>query len=346
MIDFKTFNTVGYTIVGRRHSSMGKDNEDGYEVYEDDRLLALCVADGCSESPCAKVASEAVLNALIEFAQGDIWEMRAKQIKTSVLKVIDKHLLAAPYEYRLLACTCALVIYNKLSDSYIALSIGDCQALVMTEELEPKQLLAPVNIFRHREHTVFANSSMAANAMKVEIGFASNIAGFILVSDGAEQLCEPANAEDLVQLSSACVLSTKHAQAAIEDHVSNVIAPATNDDITVLMTMRSNSDRITSIAKATCNTVIETDADEDDEAVSEYRSDEDVADDRILDTDDIAASETSSAILNFLATPRTAEELVVASYCIPSEVLSYLYPLIKEGFVVYDDYHFSTVKGG
>lgn len=332
MIDFKTFNTVGYTIVGRRHSSMGKDNEDGYEVYEDDRLLALCVADGCSESPCAKAASEAVLNALIEFAQGDIWEMRAKQIKTSVLKVIDKHLLAAPYEYRLLACTCALVIYNKLSDSYIALSIGDCQALVMTEELEPKQLLAPVNIFRHREHTVFANSSMAANAMKVEIGFASNIAGFILVSDGAEQLCEPANAEDLVQLSSACVLSTKHAQATIENHVSNVIAPATNDDITVLMTMRSNSDRITNIAKATCNTVIETDAD--------------VAGDRILDTDDIAASETSSAILNFLATPRTAEELVVAGYCIPSEVLSYLYPLIKEGFVVYDDYHFSTVKGG
>ena len=332
MIDFKTFNTVGYTIVGRRHSSMGKDNEDGYEVYEDDRLLALCVADGCSESPCAKAASEAVLNALIEFAQGDIWEMRAKQIKTSVLKVIDKHLLAAPYEYRLLACTCALVIYNKLSDSYIALSIGDCQALVMTEELEPKQLLAPVNIFRHREHTVFANSSMAANAMKVEIGFASNIAGFILVSDGAEQLCEPANAEDLVQLSSACVLSTKHAQATIENHVSNVIAPATNDDITVLMTMRSNSDRITNIAKATCNTVIETDAD--------------VAGDRILDIDDIAASETSSAILNFLATPRTAEELVVAGYCIPSEVLSYLYPLIKEGFVVYDDYHFSTVKGG
>ena len=332
MIDFKTFNTVGYTIVGRRHSSMGKDNEDGYEVYEDDRLLALCVADGCSESPCAKAASEAVLNALIEFAQGDIWEMRAKQIKTSVLKVIDKHLLAAPYEYRLLACTCALVIYNKLSDSYIALSIGDCQALVMTEELEPKQLLAPVNIFRHREHTVFANSSMAANAMKVEIGFASNIAGFILVSDGAEQLCEPANAEDLVQLSSACVLSTKHAQATIENHVSNVIAPATNDDITVLMTMRSNSDRITNIAKATCNTVIETDAD--------------VAGDRILDTDDIAASETPSAILNYLATPRTAEELVVAGYCIPSEVLSYLYPLIKEDFVVYDDYHFSTVKGG
>ena len=110
--------------------------------------------------------------------------------------------------------------------------------------------------------------------------------------------------------------------------------------------MRSNSDRVTSIAKATCNTVIETDADEEKEAVSEYMPDEDVAADSILDIDDSEESETSSAILNFLATPRTAEELVVAGYCNPSEVLSYIYPLIKEGFVVYDDYHFSAVKGG
>lgn len=345
MIDIKVFNTVGCTIAGRRHISMGKENEDGYEVFENDRLLALCVADGCSESPCAKAASEAVLKALIEFAQGDIWEMKTKQIKTYVLKVIDKYLLAAPYEYRLLACTCALIVYNKLSDSYIALSIGDCQALVMTEELEPKQLLAPVNIFRHREHTVFANSSMAANAMNVEIGSASNIAGFILVSDGAERLCAPANTEDLVQLSSVCVLSKEHAQTALEDHVSNVIAPATNDDITVLLTMHSNSDQITRIAEATCNVTFDTPV-ADDVETEEYTADEDEAADGIMDRDYTAETPASSTLLDFLATPRTCEELVVAGYCIPSEVLSYLYPLIKEGFIVYDDYRFSIVKGG
>lgn len=345
MIDIKAFNTVGFTIAGRRHISMGKDNEDGYEVFEDDRLLALCVADGCSESPCAKAASEAVLKALIEFAQGDIWEMKAKQIKTSVLKVIDKHLLTAPYEYRLLACTCALVIFNKFSDNYIALSIGDCQALVMTEELEPKQLLAPVNIFRHREHTVFANSSMAANAMKVEIGSASNIAGFILVSDGAERLCEPANADDLIQLSSVCVLSKEHAQTALEDHISNVIAPTTNDDITVLFSMRTNNDRINSIAEATCNVALDTSITDDMEA-DEYTANEGDTTESIMDGDNTAETAASSALLDFLATPRTAEELVVAGYCLPSEVLSYLYPLIKEGFIAYNDYHFSTIKGG
>ena len=345
MIDIKTFNTVGFTIAGRRHYSMGKDNEDGYEVYEDERLLALCVADGCSESPCAKAASDMVLKALIEFAQGDIWEMKTKQIKTSTLKMIDKHLLAAPYEYRLLACTCALVVYNKLSDCYIALSIGDCQAVVMTEELEPKQLLAPVNIFRHREHTVFANSSMAANTMKVEIGSASNIAGFILVSDGAESLCEPTNADDLIQLSSVCVLSKEHAQTALEDHISKVIVPTTNDDITALLTMCTNSERITSIAEATCNVILDTSV-IDDAEFDECTTDEEDADKSVVDRDNNAETVASSALLNFLATPRTAEELVVAGYCIPSEVLSYLYPLIKEGFIVYNDYHFSTVKGG
>lgn len=345
MIDIKTFNTVGLTIAGRRHISMGKDNEDGYEVFEDERLLALCVADGCSESPCAKAASEAVLEALIEFAQGDIWEMKAKQLKTSVLKTIDKYLLAAPYEYRLLACTCALVIYNKVSDSYISLAIGDCQALVMTEELEPKQLLAPVNIFRHREHTVFANSSMAANAMKIEIGSANNIAGFVLVSDGAESLCDPANADDLMQLSSICILSKENAQTALEEHISNVIAPTINDDITVLLTMRKNSDRITSIAEATCNTIFDTPI-TDTEETDEYMTNEGNTDEDNIDRDDIAEAAPSSALLDFLETPRTAEELVVAGYCIPSEVLSYLYPLIKEGFISYSDYHFSAVKGG
>lgn len=345
MIDIKTFNTIGLTIAGRRHISMGKDNEDGYKVFEDERLLALCVADGCSESPCAKAASEAVLEALIEFAQGDIWEMKAKQLKTSVLKVIDKYLLAAPYEYRLLACTCVLVIYNKVSDSYISLSIGDCQALVMTEKLEPKQLLAPVNIFRHREHTVFANSSMAANAMKIEIGSASNIAGFILVSDGAESLCDPTNADDLIQLSSICVLSQEHAQTALEDHISNVIAPATNDDITVLLSMRTNNDRINSIAEATCNVAFDTPTTDDVEA-DEYSTDERDTTEIIMERDNTAEDGTSSALLDFLAIPRTAEELVVAGYCIPSEALSYLYPLIKEGFIAYNDYHFSAIKGG
>lgn len=345
MIDIKTFNTVGLTATGRRHISMGKDNEDGYKVYEDDRLLALCVADGCSESPCAKAASEAVLKALIEFAQGDIWEMKTKQIKTNVLKVIDKHLLAAPYEYRLLACTCALVVYNKLSDCMISLSIGDCQALVMTEELEPKQLLAPVNIFRHREHTVFANSSMAANAMKVEIGSASNIAGFILVTDGAERICEPANADDLIQLSSICVLSKEHAQTALTDHISNVIASTTNDDITAILAMRANNDRITSIAEATCNTSFDTPV-IDEADFDEYTTGEDDAGESIEDRDNTTEPTASSTLLSFLATPRTAEELVVAGYCNPSEVLSYLYPFIKEGFITYKDYHFSIVKGG
>lgn len=336
MTDLRTFHTIGYTVAGRRHASMCKENEDGYEIYEDDRLLVLCVADGCSESTCAKAASEAVLKALIEFAKSDIWEMKPRQMKNNVLKVIDKYLLAAPYEYRLLACTCALVAYNKVTNSYIALSIGDCQAAVMTEELEPRQLLAPVNIFGHREHTVFANSSMAASAMKLEFGSASDIAGFLLITDGAERLCEASHADDLIQLSSICVLSQTQAQTALEEYVSNQIASATNDDITVLMAMHSNHEPLARIAEATCNTIFEPSADGLTHTEDEEKNGIEMQLKRTR----------PSELLSFLATPRTAEELVIAGYCIPSEVLTYLYPLIKEGFVVYENYHFSAVKGG
>lgn len=345
MIDTRTYNVVSYTLAGRRHVSLGKENEDGCKVYEDQRILAGATADGCSESPCAKAASEAVLDALIEFAKGDIWEMKPKQIKNKVLEVIDKHLTAAPYEYGLLACTCALFVTNKASNTYISLSIGDCQAVVMTDALEPKLLLAPVNIFRHRNHTVFANSSLAANAMKIEVGSTTGLAGFVLITDGAEKFFEASHSEDLVQLSSMCILSKEQAQSALESHISNVLAAATNDDITVVMAMRSDSEEITQVAYATCNTIIDTVANDelelDDCETDDYSSDE-CENEGMDDTE----STSSSELLDFLCVaPRTAEELVIAGFCNPSEVVTYLYPLIKEGIVSYNNYHFAAVGG-
>ena len=110
--------------------------------------------------------------------------------------------------------------------------------------------------------------------------------------------------------------------------------------------MRSNSDRITNIAKATCNAAFDTPV-VDDVEIDEYTAGEDDSETgNTIDSDDTIETVPSSKLLTFLATPRTAEELVIAGYCIPSEVLTYLYPLLKEGFIVYDDYHFSTVKGG
>lgn len=345
MINTSAYNIIGCTVTGRRHESLGKENEDGYKVYEDHRILAGATADGCSESPCAKAASDAVLEALIEFARGDIWEMKPKQIKNKVLEVIDKHLTAAPYEYGLLACTCALFVTNKASNTYIALSIGDCQAVVMTDELEPKLLLAPVNIFRHRNHTVFANSSLAANAMKIEIGSASSLAGFVLITDGAERFFQASHADDLIQLSSMCILSKDQAQAALENHISNVLAAATNDDITIVMAMRTDSEDIQKVAGATCNTTIEI-AVNDDSQLDDYETEDYVPDECMNEEKNSTDSARSSELLDFLReAPRTAEELVVAGYCNPSEVVTSLCPLIKEGIVSYEDYHFASVGG-
>ena len=120
MFDTLKYNTIAYTTAGRRHLSLGKENEDNFSIYEDEKILVLAVADGCSDSPCAKAAADATLKALIEFGRNtDIFEMQPKEVKSNVIRFIDKYLLAEPYEYSLLACTCAAIVTNKISKKYL-----------------------------------------------------------------------------------------------------------------------------------------------------------------------------------------------------------------------------------
>lgn len=341
MFDTLKYNTIAYTTAGRRHLSLGKENEDNFSIYEDEKILVLAVADGCSDSPCAKAAADATLKALIEFGRNtDIFEMQPKEVKSNVIRFIDKYLLAEPYEYSLLACTCAAIVTNKISKKYCAISIGDCRANVITEKLEPKRLLIPVNILRNREYTVFANSSVAMNWMKVESGSVStNIAGYVLVTDGADRLCDFSGYEELTKLSAACVLSKEYAQAALENYIADSIAPSTNDDITVVMAMRCDDRQITTTAQTKCN--IDIDVEEDDDSFVEDKVDEEQT-----DADADSSDNKMPSLLTFLQIPRTAEELILAGYCTPSEVITYIFPLIKEGIVDYNDYRFTLSGGG
>ena len=116
------FNSIYYTVPGRRHLSMGKGNEDFVNVYESETVLVYAVADGCSESTCAAPASEATVAAGIEFAMnGDIWAMKQKAMRDEYLRILDKHYLACPYPYEDLAATTVLLVINKVSDKYLAI---------------------------------------------------------------------------------------------------------------------------------------------------------------------------------------------------------------------------------
>ena len=63
--------------------------------------------------------------------------------------------------------------------------------------------------------------------------------------------------------------------------------------------------------------------------------------DSILQLDD---ADDNESLLDFLRTPRTAEELVIAGYVnAEAALLTVLTPYLKDNLIRYEDHHFSAV---
>lgn len=330
------FNSIYHSIPGRRHLSMGKENEDFVNVYESDTVVILAVADGCSESSCASSASKATVAAAIELAvNGDIWEMKQKAIRNEFLRVLDKHYLNCPYPYEDLAATTALIVINKVNNRFLAISIGDCSCVILSKSLEPALLLQPLNLMRQRDRTVFANSSLASRSMRMETGVLDDVGGFVLITDGADALLEQECIPDIQQLTSLVVLSPKQAQAGLQTYI-NKLADQTSDDITIAITMRSDDPDIIRIAGATYASELVLGEDQDTPIEVEYAT-------AIDDSGDAG----TPALLRFLETPRTAEELLLSGYIDKEvEILTFLTPLLRNGLITYEDHRFIATKGG
>lgn len=346
-------NIIVTSVTGRRHKVLGKKNEDSYIIYDDDNISILAIADGCSKSPCGTKAAEATLEGIKKFAlSSDIWTMKDKHKKEKLLSDLDNTFFAYPYPYADLQATCLVVIINKCINQYIAIGIGDCSCAVITSsELDVKMLISPFNILGQKNKTVFANDSAASATMKIETGDMSNVAGFVLVTDGAETFLDKNNLNNIQQLASLCVLNRGQAQEVL-DKVVHTISEKEVDDITIVMVMNSENEKTRHIAEAICTTHIVEDTHPMLEDSVEYANVESIEDTIVVDgiTEDVEVENKDSGLsltlLTFLCTPKTAEELILNGYCMPGEVCNYMYPLLKEGIVKYENSFFSVVNGG
>lgn len=343
-------NIIATSITGRRHEALGKMNEDSYIIHDDERISVLALADGCSKSPCGTKAAEATLEGIKKFAlSSDIWTMKDKHKKEKLLSDLDNAFFAYPYPYADLQATCLVVIINKYSNQFIAIGIGDCSCAVITSsELDAKMLINPFNILGQKNKTVFANDSAALGTMKIETGDMSNVAGFALVTDGADTFFEKNNLDNIQQLASLCVLNKGQAQEEL-DEIVHAISEKEVDDITIVMAMNSSNEKIRHIAEAICTAPIVEDVHNnsvecvDVENIADTTVNDDVTEEMIVEDKDSGSPMT---LLIFLCTPRTAEELILNGYCFPGEICNYMYPLIREGIVKYEDSFFSVVNGG
>ena len=157
------------------------------------------------------------------------------------------------------------------------------------------------------------------------------VGGFVLISDGADALIDQEHIPDLQQLTSLTVLSPKQAQSELQTYVGK-LSETTSDDITVAITMCCDDPELIKIAGATYDSELIL----EDETDTAPQTEECIL--QLDDTDD------NESLLEFLKTPRTAEELVIAGYVnAETVILTVLTPYLKDNLIKYEDHHFSTV---
>lgn len=332
-------NIIGFTKAGLRHISIGEPNQDKINLYQDDRVAVIALADGASASEVGKEAAELTTSACIEFGKnGRIWDMSKKEQSDELLRVLDKNYLAAPFPYDRLTATMVMVAVNKVSNNFIAISIGDCSALMIDKQLNGSVFISPVNLFFKKNVTVFANGSTASKFLKIEWGSINDIAGFALLTDGAEKFMEEGKQKDIRRLAALTVLSPKKAQTELEEYVTDQLSEGTNDDITLSIIMPADDEELTCISKAELGITDDCEcyAEEPEEDNVDYK-DETCAE----GIDESPHNVRSTTLLAFLAEPKDPEELILAGFVSRnSELLTILYPYLRDGVVKLDDHKF------
>ena len=197
-----TIHVTAQSMAGQYHAVRSQENEDSIIKFENDSIMVVAVSDGCSESAGAKAASQASCEASVKFAKTrDVWSTDDNTLKSAFLSVIDDVYMDTKLPYNLLKATLLLLVVSKITGDYVGISIGDCSALVLDENLnKPEVLLKPYNQFMQSTRTVFANNKDADALMAIVRGRVQDKAGFVLFTDGAKALLEDTYEEEVKKL--------------------------------------------------------------------------------------------------------------------------------------------------
>lgn len=223
------------SIKGRRHEFEGKSNQDIIKRFEDENILCVSVNDGCSGCEYPETAAEISADIAIKVAKNKlIWNMNEKKFKAYVLNEYNRAFCDASLPYEELCSTSAFLIINKQTNVFIVFSVGDCTVLSYDFMLNVKPIAEPQNGLT-KNVTFFTNTDaiILKRIAQYRRGTitGNGISGFVLYSDGAENIAEQSY-EQVQQLICANLIS----ETTGTDYMNilfNSIADTSSDDISV-----------------------------------------------------------------------------------------------------------------
>lgn len=231
-----TIHVTAQSMAGQYHAVRSQENEDSIIKFENDSIMVVAVSDGCSESAGAKAASQASCEASVKFAKTrDVWSTDDNTLKSAFLSVIDDVYMDTKLPYNLLKATLLLLVVSKITGDYVGISIGDCSALVLDENLnKPEVLLKPYNQFMQSTRTVFANNKDADALMAIVRGRVQDKAGFVLFTDGAKALLEDTYEEEVKKLVGLTAINAGEAAQTEADVLVNTFQQGGHDDVSII----------------------------------------------------------------------------------------------------------------
>lgn len=239
-------HVTAQSMAGQYHAVRSQENEDSIIKFENDSIMVVAVSDGCSSSAAAKAASQASCEASVKFAKTrDVWSTDNNTLKSAFLSVIDDVYMDTKLPYNLLEATLLLLVVSKITGDYVGISIGDCSALVLDENLnKPEVLLKPYNQFMQNTRTVFANNKDADSFMNIVRGRVQDKAGFVLFTDGAKALLETTYEEEVKKLVGLTAINAGEAAQTEADVLANTFQQGGHDDVSIIAVGLENTNTV------------------------------------------------------------------------------------------------------
>lgn len=320
------------TVVGKRNYDEGNGNQDSIKVYEDEKVIIVCVNDGCTGCDYPQKACD--VNSKVAISLGrdpaifEVQEKKFKQLaKDTYKEMFDE--TGVPIDE--LSATTAFVIVNKKTKQFLAFSVGDTAILSYNSDMRVSVMLAPKNGFM-KSITNFTNDDYSVRKLsQYKRGIIDDkFTGFIIYSDGAENIFNESS-NQAKSLINACYISDE-AYAQEEEKVFNMLRKLTKDDISIAILVSANEKIINKVNEK-----------EDSNTESEIFSKDVPIDSKEHSYTTQNEKFDTNSLLRFMKRERGIDELVDSGIIKEDDALKTLVLLLKMGIISCNNNKFKTI---
>lgn len=187
-------NVVASYLTGLKHSKKDQQGQDYSDFQISDNRATVAISDGCSgvnNPDNAVLAARLSVEFALDYMQAYQWpDISQEALIDEFVNLLQEKLRNGGDDYEDLMATLTVASFDKLTNKYIVVSIGDGLAFNYDDNYSSQLLVSPSNIEGRANRTYFGNRDDVRKHVQVIIGDAARegYSGVLICSDGAGSL--------------------------------------------------------------------------------------------------------------------------------------------------------------